>query len=79
MNTGIVVITSRPNSLVYSKETRQVFEWDTDEYSHSEDALNHIELLMMSNHSFEVRTALSDEDGEVLLIQQQSKQEVDGE
>jgi hypothetical protein len=58
MNTGVITIRSKSNSL-FPQDTVKTFHWDLDKYSHSNDALNHIELLMMSQQAFSVTTSMS--------------------
>jgi hypothetical protein len=62
MNTGIITIRSKSNSL-FPQDTVKTFHWDLDKYSHSNDALHYIELLMMSQQTFSVTTSMSLEYG----------------
>ena len=60
MKTETIVIKSDRCSLLPHEDIAK-FEWDADTYSHSEEALKHIELLMISGQSFSVRTSTMDD------------------
>jgi hypothetical protein len=57
MQRVIIVIKSSPNSLTLLPVEKKVFEWDVDEFSFSQEALDYIELLMTMQRAFTVGTS----------------------
>ena len=57
MKESFIIIKSKPNTLIPLSTEKKVFKWDANVFSHSQEALDYIELLIMENRSFTVKTS----------------------
>ena len=56
MRLATIQIKSTPNSSTPLPEETKYFDWDIDEFDYSEEAFNYIQLIMMMQRAFTVRT-----------------------